>query len=248
MVPVPDDAVQRMQAHLKAIAEAYPRADFGPASRTTARDILAAAKLADPHANADHVRSFLAWKFRHKAPHPYESGIQTFGGMLRMVFEDFGVWFRSQQAREVPAAAQAADQRPKHTIEPQHEEHSSAQPTAPPVPPAEIPPPWSMRPPSTRTALAARDAGPPDPCQHCSGKGYRLDDTGTERVAGEEFRTVAASACDCSKGREIGYGRLAAIERKVAEQRGVEWIPAHRHFEYVADAVTGARNGIARKG
>ena len=238
MVSVSDDEVQQMQAHLEAIAEAYPRSDFGPANRTTARDMLAAAKLADPQANADHVRAFLASKFQHKAPYPYEAGIRIFGGMLRMVAEDFGAWFRFQQAREAPMAAQCAEQSPEHSLVLQHEGYSSVKPTA-------VPPLSPMRPPTRRTAVAA---GGPGSCQHCSGKGYRLDDTGTEQIAGKEFRTVAASACDCSKGREIGYRRLAAIERKVAEQRGVGWIPAHRHFEYVADAVTGARNGIARKG
>ena len=121
MVSVSDDEVQQMQAHLEAIAEAYPRSDFGPANRTTARDMLAAAKLADPQANADHVRAFLASKFQHKAPYPYEAGIRIFGGMLRMVAEDFGAWFRFQQAREAPTAAQCAEQSPEHSLVLQHE-------------------------------------------------------------------------------------------------------------------------------
>jgi hypothetical protein len=73
-VSVPDDAVQRMQAHLKGFTDAYPRANFGPVNQTTARDMLAAAILAAPKATPDDVAVFLKSKFRDKRPYPYESG------------------------------------------------------------------------------------------------------------------------------------------------------------------------------
>ena len=51
-----------MRNHLVAISQAFPRANFGAASARTARDILAAAKLATPDSTPDHVASFLAAK------------------------------------------------------------------------------------------------------------------------------------------------------------------------------------------
>jgi hypothetical protein len=56
---VPDDEVQQMQTHLKGFTEAYPRANFSPANRATARDMLAAARLADPKSTPDDVVAFL---------------------------------------------------------------------------------------------------------------------------------------------------------------------------------------------
>lgn len=166
--------------------------------------------------------------------------------MLRIVAEDFGAWFRSQEAAQAPQAARAADQPSEHTLAPQLEEPSFAQSTAP-VPPESIPPQWTIHPPSALAAITDRDEGLPSPCQHCSDKGYLLDDAGTEQVAGEELKTIAASACNCSKGREIGCGRLAEIERKEAGRRGVGWISAHRPFDHVANSNTGPALRIARE-
>src|SRR5262249_52021343 len=47
-VTVASDEVQAMHDHLERIVEKYPRTNFGQLSGTTARDILAAAKLANP--------------------------------------------------------------------------------------------------------------------------------------------------------------------------------------------------------
>jgi hypothetical protein len=91
----PDDAEQ-MQAHLRRITESYPRSNFGPLNRTTARDLLAAAKVTTPEATPNDVAAFLASKFRDKRPYPYENGLIEFGGMLVTVHEDFPNWFRSQ--------------------------------------------------------------------------------------------------------------------------------------------------------
>ena len=85
--------------------------------------------------------------------------------------------------------------------------------------------------------VAARDGGSLGPCRHCSGRGYILDDAGKELVAGEELKTIAASACGCFKGREIGFARLVAIEREEVRRRGPGWIGAHRP---VADTNTAA--------
>jgi hypothetical protein len=118
--------------------------------------------------------------------------------------------------------------------EPQREEHPFAKP------PVAVPPPWPKRPPSPRTAVVACDGGSFGPCKHCSGRRYLLIDTGTELVDGEKLKTIAASACGCSKGREIGLGRLAAIERDEAKQRGPGWIAAHRPFDHPAISVAQA--------
>jgi hypothetical protein len=213
-VPVGDREAEAMQAHLIAITKAYPSASFGPPSRTTARDMLAAAKLAKVDATPDQVSAFLAWKFRDRRPYPYENGIRTFGGMLRMVADDLDAWLSTLPAREATRvtetdADRSADQPSEQIPEPRREEEDSFMPPAPPP------------------TATVREAESPSPCQHCSGRGYLLDDSGTERVTGEELQTIAAWACHCSKGRDIGYGRLAAIERKEAERRGVGWIAAH---------------------
>ena len=227
-VPVPDDEVQQMQPHLKGITEAYPRANFGPANRTTARDMLAAAKLADPKAIPDDVAAFLAAKFRDRRPYPYESGLQTFGGMLKVVYEDFGAWFRSHQAPETPVATKAASpsspyESCEHALPPSLDMWFLH-----PAPPAPATAPVS--PPGPAAPYIA------GPCERCSGKGYHLDDTGTESVDGEELKTIAASACTCPKGRKIDYGRLVAIERKEAERRGPGWIAAHRPSDHAANS------------
>jgi hypothetical protein len=216
-VPVGDHEAEAMQAHLIAISKAYPSANFGPPSRTTARDMLAAAKLAKVDATPDQVGTFLACKFRDKRPYPYESGIRTFGGMLRMVADDFGAWLSTLPAEEAAQvtendADRSADRPSEQIPEPRREEYSFVRPGPSPT-------------------ATVREAESPGPCQHCSGRGYLLDDSGTERVTGEELQTIDARACYCSKGRDVGYRRLVEIERKEAERRGVGWIAAHRPFD-----------------
>lgn len=186
------------------------------------------------------VRGFLltvACEFKKNGHSPdMANGPQTLGLLVTWA-KKYAERVRREAPRELtPQAARAADQSPEHTVAPQREEHSFAQPTAPPVPPAAVPPPWPMRPPSARTAVAARDGGSLGPCQHCSGRGYLLVHTGTEQVAGEELKTIAASVCDCSKDRKISYECLAAIERKEAKRRGPDWIAAHRPFDHAANS------------
>ena len=220
-VSVPDDEVERMQAHLKGITEAYPRANFGPANRTVAHDMLAAAKLADPKATPDDVAAFLASKFRDRRPYPYESGLQKFGGMLTVVYEDFGAWLRSHQAPEASVVAKTASPSPPY------EPCEHAMPPSPEMcflHPAPVSPPGPAAP---------HTAGP---CERCSGKGYHLNDTGTENVASKEFKTIVARGCECPKGRQIGYPLLAKIEHDEAERRGPGWIPAHRSSDHPANS------------
>jgi len=240
MVFVPHEAEERMQAHLKAITETYPRAKFGPANRTTAHDILAAATLADSRGIGDvasideairrlpdDVAAFLASKCRDKRPYPYENGIRTFGGMLKVVYEDFSVWFRSQQAPETPVAADAAS--PSSPSEP-CETAMLPTPDMRFLHPAH---PVSARAPVSQPNRAAPNTA--GPCERCAGKGYRLHDTGTESVAGEELKTIAARACECPKGRQIGYRLLADIERQEAKRRGPGWIAEHRPCDQAAN-------------
>jgi len=232
LVDVAECDVELMLVHLAAISEAYPRSSFGSVNRTTARDFVAAAKLNDPDANADHVAELLAWKFRQKRPYPYERGIQTFGGMLRIVVEDFGAWFCSQKreklAQSPPPQTPPLDERTVDNI-------SASQPKG-------IQLAGGMEMNETAESVGTLAAGSLSssptggtcsersavPCSDCLGKGYILDESGVEQLAGAEVKTIAAMACGCSKGHEMGYARLAAIERTIAERRGVGWISAHR--------------------
>lgn len=219
-VPVPECDVESMLGHLVAITEAYPCSSFGPVNPTTARDLVAAAKLSDPDANAAHVSEFIAWKFQQKRPYPYEGGIETFGGMLTMVAEDFGAWFSKQRklVQENPPPLE-------NTPTPQAEQNSSdqeitmaetAEAISTPVP-EPLPHPTSTD--GQRESIAS--------CS-CLGRGYRIDDTGSEELAGVTIRTVALVPCRCPKGREIGFARLAAMEKKIANERGSGWVAAHR--------------------
>jgi hypothetical protein len=216
-VPVEDHEIAEMRRCLIAISEEYPRANFGAANWATARDILGAAKLANPGSTPDHVVSFLAWKFRDRRPYPYECGIRTFGGILKIVADDLGAWFWSQQQAEPPRAALAdTDATDDRGVE---ETPASGRKKAHFI--------QAIPPPTAAVSLLAR----PSACPYCSGRGYRIDDTATECIDGEELRTINASACNCSKGRNIGCRRLAEIERRETEQRGVGWIAEHRPFD-----------------
>jgi hypothetical protein len=98
---VEDSEVEQMQVHLATIAETFHRSSLGPHNRTTARDIMGAAKLSKPDATPDEVSKFIAWKFRERRPYPYESrGLRTFGGVLPVVAAEFGSWMQSD-AQEV---------------------------------------------------------------------------------------------------------------------------------------------------
>jgi hypothetical protein len=217
-----------MQAHLEAIAEAYPRASFGPANWTTARDMLGAAKLAGPKATPDDVAAFLASKFRDRRPYPYESGLQMFGGMLTVVYEDFSAWLPSHHAPEATVAAKAASPSMPYEL------CERATPPSPDMRFLQLAPPDPAAAPVSPPKYAVpHTAGS---CERCFGRGYHLDTTGTETVEGEERKTVAASACDCPKGRETSYERLTVIELKEAKRRGPGWIAAHRPSDHAANA------------
>ena len=209
-VTIEDHEVEQMRTELAAISKAYPRSNFGALTRRTAHDVMAAAKLARADATPADVSAFLAEKFRDRRPFPYERGIQTFAGMFTMVAEDFGGWVVGQAKinplRDLPVNPGA--------------------PTATPV--AER---LEEKIPTSESAQVAKDQSgkrqSSSICPHCSNRGFHLD-TGTETVSATEFRTVAAFACTCSKGRSIGYSRLAAIEQREAERYGSGWLPAHR--------------------
>ncbi len=222
-VPVPESDIDSMLGHLAAIAEAYPCSSFGPVNRTTARDLVAAAKLSDPDANAAHVSEFLAWKFRQKRPHPYERGIETFGGMLTMVAEDFGAWFSKQRkpVQEIPLPLE-------NTPTPQGEQNSSDQE----ITMAETAEAISTEVPQPLPRTTGTDGQPASIAScSCLGQGHRIDDTGSEELAGVTVRTIALVPCRCTKGREIGFARLAAMEKKIANERGSGWVAAHHPVE-----------------
>jgi len=257
-----------MQGYLRRIAEAYPRAHFGPPNITTARDIFRAARLTGTcsHASPDDVAAFLAWKFRDKRPWPYERGIQTFGGMLRMLAEDFGSWWlHSKRAPQVPpetnGASDASNSAPadepelipatgcaEHSFDAPWAEGEAPQPMRAPSPPPGrgLCRSYGSRVYPVVLSVKALDASSSGRCEGCSDKGYRLDDSGTEQVAGEEFKTISVSACNCSKGHQIGFRRLAEIERKEAQRRGPGWVAAHRPLDHWPDSITPTRNSVSR--
>jgi hypothetical protein len=219
-----------MHAHLGRIAESYPHSDFGPLNRTTARDLLAAAKLTTPEATPNDVVSFLVSKFRDKRPYPYENGLRKFGGMIIAVREDFAAWHRSQPQgpKEIRVETEDVAAEAENASTDSTKADGPAGATVQALPTIwENPQEGCEDEPRAQPAVAG-------PCSKCSGKGYYLDDTGREHLGGEEFKTLAAAACHCSKGREIGYRRLTAIERKAAERLGVGWIPAHRPRDQMA--------------
>jgi hypothetical protein len=95
-IPVAQADVDAIQRLLLRFSEAYPQALFGAASATTARDLMACAQLQVDNARPDDVAAFLSSKFQQRRPAPYEPGIQTFGGVITIIREDFRAWFESK--------------------------------------------------------------------------------------------------------------------------------------------------------
>jgi hypothetical protein len=86
---VTDEDTAEMWHRLGAISEAKR---FGVLLPITARDILAAARLADPDAKPSDVQEFCRYKASSN------KGLREWGGILKSAYEEFGAW-RSEKKR-----------------------------------------------------------------------------------------------------------------------------------------------------
>jgi hypothetical protein len=188
---------------------------------TLVRDLVATCFNVEPTATYEEIAHFVGVK---SAQALSMRSVRNLPGFLKTAvprcFEGVSLGAYRREARELAQAA-AKEQRRRDAQMEQFRQEQQAVLNDPGF--------------GARTAVAAGDNESFGPCQHCSGRGYLLE-TGTEQVAGEELKTIAAWPCGCSKDRAIGFGRLAAIERDEAERRGPGWIAAHRPFDHAAKA------------